>query len=134
MYAIKHSYPPPLLRRTRYYGEHANGMRHGFGIMKLSDGSGYMGQWGFGKPCGQGRLVARTGSSAAHGESYEGDFREGDRHGEGVLGKGGASVWKDDLLIRQAPPRWASERSGEAYPRLLPRYTLGVAITPLKVR
>ena len=65
-------------REGEYSGEsNAEGKRHGWGVMKYSDGDTYKGNWVNGMAQGQGTYIF------ANGEKYVGGFQSNQYHGTG---------------------------------------------------
>jgi hypothetical protein len=75
---------PDLVSRTypdgAFEGESLNGIRHGSGQMKYSDGRVYTGEWRNDQWCGQGDLIY------VDGRQYVGGFAGGMFHGTGTMG------------------------------------------------
>ncbi len=74
-----------------YTGGTKEGMRHGAGREKYSDGSVYEGNWSCDKKHGRG--VYAYGGRSNKGDVYEGSFYEDKRQGHGVLRYASGSVF-----------------------------------------
>lgn len=72
-----------LYNNESYQGQMLNGMKHGTGIYRWSDGTKYAGQWNRDTEHGLGE------KHYANGDSYRGGWKEGLFHGNGVY------EWKD---------------------------------------
>mmetsp|Transcript_19379 Transcript_19379/g.33030 ORF Transcript_19379/g.33030 Transcript_19379/m.33030 type:complete len:268 (+) Transcript_19379:48-851(+) len=70
-----------------YEGEWKNGLRHGEGMYKWTDGSSYSGQWKDDKKHGVGVKKWPDGSS------YDGEWRENKKHGKGTKRHANGDVW-----------------------------------------
>ncbi len=65
---------------TAYRGQAVNGLPEGEGVITFANGNAYNGQVHNGQMHGQGRLSYADGTSF-----YEGDFKDGQRHGNDVV-------------------------------------------------
>ena len=73
----------------RYEGEWHHGVRHGYGKLKMRDGSYYEGEWKHGEIEGMG--VRHWNSS---GNTYEGEFEDGELNGKGQMVYGNGDVYE----------------------------------------
>ena len=94
----------PLLARkpentTHKQGEWRDGILHGDGVLRDSDGGEYTGTWHAGRRHGKGTQVGRDG------EVYKGQWVGDQRHGEGEVRYPDGSRY-DGEWSRGEPPAW----------------------------
>ena len=63
----------------KHSGEWKNSLKHGYGIDTSPDGLNYIGGWKENKFHGHGILISKTGERI-----YIGEFKHGDKHGQGI--------------------------------------------------
>lgn len=78
LYGMRHGKGSHEFRGEIYEGEWKWDYRHGWGTLSLGDGSKITGEWQSGKPHGFTTIIDTKGTVV-----YEGEFKEGKRHGLG---------------------------------------------------
>ena len=124
-----------------YAGELVNGLPHGKGVFRNSNGRKYVGEWWDGKMYGQGTATWVDGTKYVggwkdhkpHGQGtyifsdgakYVGQWKDGLRHGQGILttSDNGYYVgeWKDDKKHGQGTHIWGNSGLLDAESRPIP--------------
>jgi len=97
LYGLRHGKGRHDFKGEVYQGEWKWDKRHGWGTLTLCDGSQVKGEWEAGKPHGFSSMVDPSGNV-----TYEGEFRDGKRHGLGrqIYDSGDMydGNWKDGQL------------------------------------
>lgn len=91
------------IAKTHYRGEMKNGVKHGRGVLKFSDGSEYNGEFVDSKMTGKGK------KTWADNRVYDGDWVDGKMEGQGTF------TWEDGKRYRGAYHQNKKHGYGELY-------------------